>query len=953
MQRFFRFSLFALMIAALAVPAVFAQVSSTTGALIGTVTDQSGAPLPGVTVTVTSPNLQGPRTAVTDASGSYVLPVLPPGTYRAEYALSGIKTQVRENISIALTQTTKVNVSMQLAMTETVTVTASQVVVDPTQTQQQTNLREDHLKYTAVGSANRSYQSVLQQAPGVAGGSNPQVAGANNAQNVWMLDGINSTDPVTHTFGGNLSFDAIQEVSITTLGKDAEYGSSGGTVNVITKSGGNNLSGVFDWRYNDKRTQVQGKELKYAAPTVYGGPVGASSLRFNKDLQPSKSSQPALSVGGPLMRDRLWFFTSLARPDTAVTPPNTQGFQPGTRTFTGWNNLGKLTFTPMQNQTINAKFIDSYAKIPFAQQSSFVSPEADRVQTQGSRTMGIGYDAIVSSKWLLNAQLGHTPGRLASLPISGNFSTPGVSNTQTGVATVNFTNQQARTSTRDELLFNTTRYIERFGTHAFKVGFDGNKTDFSSYNNAVGDPRLLSGFPSDFCSPANGFPSGVKCVGFVQTNPAGLYNTAGVGLITTRVVASVENPRHTVDSKSYAYFAQDEWNPVSRLIVRYGVRYEQVKWNSNSAAQPPDFNVLQPRLGAAFDIFNNASSVVHAYAGKIMDDNQLTLPNFGFQQPQGSVIFDLKPGTNTWVYNKARSLISLSGGQYDPTLKPSYSNQWSVGFTQKIWRNASLDVTAEGRKQKNLFEDYCGYVDAAGVIHNLTCTITNHPGADQGAAREAIRSDYHGIVTKLEARPYQWLDVLTSWTHSASRGSTESTQNQNTAFDYYPANFINQYGYLSDDAKNRIKFDGYVHLPLNFTVGMNYYWDDGLPWSVTQTASVTAATGLVLPGGTYFIEPRGSRRLPHFTQTDVQIQKDFRLATSKVGLIFSVLNLLNSETVTSVNGNAGSRAIVDSSGKLFIDPNQSTGANRLAAGFSQPTSFQRPRRYEVGVRFEY
>src|SRR5258706_5178060 len=348
MSRFTRFSLLALLIV-LIVPVGFAQVSNTTGALIGHVTDQAGAVLPGVTVTVTGATLQGSRTAVTDGQGEYVLPLLPPGKYHAEYALSGIKSQVRDNITVSLGQKTDVNVQMQLAVTDTVPVTASQVVIDPTQTTQQTNLKEDHLKYTAVGSANRTYQGVLQQAAGVAGGSNPQVAGANNAQNTWMLDGINTTDPVTHTFGGNLSFDAIQEISITTLGKDAEFGSSGGTVNVITKSGGNNFSGVLDYRYNDKKLQSQGQKKKFVPPAFFGGPVGTSSLRFDKNIQPAKSVQPALSIGGPGPRDRLWFFPFIPRPDTRPTPPNTDHLTPapGPPPFQRLHNNAQLTLNPV------------------------------------------------------------------------------------------------------------------------------------------------------------------------------------------------------------------------------------------------------------------------------------------------------------------------------------------------------------------------------------------------------------------------------------------------------------------------------------------------------------------------------------------------------------------------------------------------------------------------------
>src|SRR5947209_20201817 len=92
-----------------------AQTSRTTGALTGIVTDAKGnALLPGVNVTLTSPQLQGSRTAITDAQGEYTLPLLPPGTYHAEYALAGLRTAIRDKVTISLNQTTKINVPMQL-----------------------------------------------------------------------------------------------------------------------------------------------------------------------------------------------------------------------------------------------------------------------------------------------------------------------------------------------------------------------------------------------------------------------------------------------------------------------------------------------------------------------------------------------------------------------------------------------------------------------------------------------------------------------------------------------------------------------------------------------------------------------------------------------------------------------------------------------------------------------
>lgn len=938
MPKVYRLTLFVVLIA-LAMPIAFAQVSRTTGALTGVVTDDSGAPLPGVTVTVSSPHLQGTRTEVTGVQGEYTLPVLPPGTYRVEFTLQGIPSVTRDNVTISLNQTTKLNTTMKMTFSDTVTVTASQIVVDPTQVAAQQNFKEDHLKYAVVGATNRSYQNVLQQAPGVAGGSNPQVSGANNAQNVWMLDGINTTDPVTHTFGNNLAFDAIQEISIQTLGKDAEYGSSGGTVNVITKSGGNNVDGTLDARYSNTDFQEQGKSTHPTGITYYGAPPTGSSLNFNKDLRPVKNSQPAVTVGGPIQKDRLWFFSAIARTDTATTPPNVYGFQPGTRAFKGWNNLAKLTFTPVENQTLTAKFIDSYAQIGFVNNSSSYSPEADAVQGQGTRTYGLTYDAILNSKWLTNVQGGHTPSRLSVTPYS--LDAIPVIDLNTGIRTGAYSNIQSRTSTRDEVLASTTYYLERFGTHAAKAGIDYNKTDFASASNVNGNPSLIAGYDPSFCSPLYGFPAGANCAGYIELLGGG----------DQRINLSVVNPRHTVDSRQTAFFLQDEWSPLSRLTVRYGVRYEQVNWNSHSVNNPPNFKMWQPRFGVAYDIFNNATAVVHGYAGKIMDDNQLTLPSYGVSQPVGSALFNGIAG-GPYTYDDVQSQISLSGTLYAADLKPSYSNQFSLGYTQKFWRNTSVDVTAQLRKQKDLFEDYCGSIDLGYLP---SCIITNHPGFDVNAT-ERPRADYRGLTTKIESRPYQWLDVTASWTRAKSRGTvdSEATQNASTDFDIAPVHFVNYYGFLSDDARNRFKLDGYVHLPLAFTVGTNFYWDDGTPWSVYQTAASFSATGVVLPYGTRYIEPRGSRRLPDYSQLDLQVQKDFTLYGTKLGLIGAVYNVTNRETATAINGNAGSRAIADSAtGQLFIDPNQQTGKNRLASTFGQPTSWQRPRRYELGLRLEF
>src|SRR6266542_2067813 len=389
MTEFSRFTLLSLAIALLLVPSFgFAQTSSYTGAIVGTVTDTSGAVLPGVTVTVTSPNFQGSRTAVTDAKGEYVLPLLPPGTYKAEYALTGLKTVVQTGIGVNATVSTKQDAKLSLGVAETMTVQASRVVVDPTQTTQQQAFKEDHLKYAAIGQQGRTYQTVLSQAAGSAGpngangpggGGNPNVFGSNAGQNQWRFDGLNTTDPVTHTFGTNFVFDAIQEISLQTAGYEAEYGkATGGVVNVITKSGGNNFSGTADVRLSNQHMISKGHKHQEA---------NKSLLAFNRSTQIFKNWGPQATIGGPIQQDKLWFFVSGQRVHNHIQLPNVFGYLPGDRQFIGYNTFSKLTATLTPNQTWGVKYTYNPALIPFAQQSSLVKPEADRDQYQTTRAI--------------------------------------------------------------------------------------------------------------------------------------------------------------------------------------------------------------------------------------------------------------------------------------------------------------------------------------------------------------------------------------------------------------------------------------------------------------------------------------------------------------------------------------------------------------------------------------
>ncbi|MEO8035704.1 MAG: TonB-dependent receptor, partial [Acidobacteriota bacterium] len=448
----------------------------------------------------------------------------------------------------------------------------------------------------------------------------------------------------------------------------------------------------------------------------------------------------------------------------------------------------------------------------------------------------------------------------------------------------------------------TTYYVQQYGTHAIKVGTDIEKNQFGSLNFVTGTPPNAS-----FCSESLGYDPGSVCGAVFQTRNGAPF----------RVVVSNRNPEETVHSSNRAFYAQDEWRPNSKVTARVGLRYEVTTFEPAGHQSVPDFRLWQPRIGVAYDLFDNAQSVVHGFAGRIMDDNALTLPSF--LSPLGTL-------TTTFQLNAAGVYVPRaqsggpSGNQVDPTLHPTSSDEYSIGFTQRVFRNTNLDLTVVSRKSHDMFEDTC--------VNQQDCPffwLTNRPNNDPNA----LRSDYHGAILKLESRPFSWLSGLVSYTYSKSRGSVEYDQNSGADFDIFPDHFVNRYGYLSDDARHRVKINGYAHAPYGITIGVNANWDSGVPYNVTTPAPSYSVE---------FLERRGSRRVPSFRQVDLQVQKDFQLGFVRAGLVAAVSNVLNTEIALTADGNAGSGGTVASP----TNPN-----------FGLATSWQRPRRYDLGVRFEF
>ena len=315
MKSLYRFTLALSVCLLLLVPAV--SLAQTTGTVEGSVTDQSNSPLPGVTVELTSPNLQGTRTAVTAADGRYRFPSIPPGAYTVTAELSGFG-KVQRKATVALDATATVNLSLSLSTSAEITVTGEAPMVDSTSTTQGSNYSAKVIDKLPVG---RNYADIVFTQPGVQADFGEtqgrslaiSIYGSTSSENLFLIDGVNTTNVIKGFQGKDINNEFIQEVEVKTGGYQAEYGrNTGGVVNVITKSGGNEFHGGVFGYYNDT-----GMRADWDVPvtpdfseqgTAENTLAGPNSF-INKDVR----QEWGADLGGFILKDKVWFFGAYDR----------------------------------------------------------------------------------------------------------------------------------------------------------------------------------------------------------------------------------------------------------------------------------------------------------------------------------------------------------------------------------------------------------------------------------------------------------------------------------------------------------------------------------------------------------------------------------------------------------------------------------------------------------------
>jgi hypothetical protein len=282
-------------------------LADTAGEIRGRVLDEAGAPLAGMTVLVESRNagISG-RGALTDAAGTFRVPALPPASdYLVKASGPGRTTVVISDVVVVAGRPPALNITLptESALREQVKVRATPPVVNPEETSTTTRFSSEFVDSLPI--LGRDYQDVLVLAPGVTdvdGDGNPNIHGARDTDTLTVVDGVTTTDPLTGKMGAQLNIESIQEIEVKTTGAGAEFGrAQGGTVNILTKSGGNDFAGSFKFYW--RGSVLDGDGAGEDDPRLHGGlgDIGLRDLHFNDYL-------PFLSLGGPLVRDRAWYY---------------------------------------------------------------------------------------------------------------------------------------------------------------------------------------------------------------------------------------------------------------------------------------------------------------------------------------------------------------------------------------------------------------------------------------------------------------------------------------------------------------------------------------------------------------------------------------------------------------------------------------------------------------------
>ncbi len=712
--------------------------ASSTGTIQGRVMDAQGAVLPGVTVTATSPSALGAQTAVTSETGNYRFPAVPPGDYELTFELAGFNTLKRSGISITLGFTANVNVELALAtLQETVTVSGASPVIDTSTTRVQQNFKMEQLQSIPNG---RDMWALLAVTPAVqmsridvggnrAGTQTGYRAYGLDGQTRVLIEGINTTEG---TSGAGFYFDyaSLEEAFLGTSGQTAEMPVPGVQSQFIARSGGNQFNGEYyiDW-YNNA---LQGSNIpeEYTVPTAFNNsPIREHSNEIDRYYD------TAINVGGPIKRDKIWWFGTYRTQFNAIQQPNFQ-FD---KTFDTklWNAVGKGTYQINQKH----KLVGYYQwgqkiqanRLPQATYTYLDEGPTNR-QDSGSWVYKAEWNGTLSDKLYVEARYGDFG---YYFPQITNGTEPYYWRDSGTLAITGSHQKNQNDRDRKQITGAATYFLDTTkGSHTIKFGGEIMK-ELQWFG-------VLQGVGGNIEHVYNNGSSNQVIFRIPTATQVGGLKDNDNGHLTTE---------NALDTNSF--FVNDTW-ALGRLTMNAGVRFDQYKgWlpeqNQLASSIGPaaihlqaktfaeqdlfSWNLFAPRIGVVFDLSGDGKTVIKANYGLYWHNPGVGVPDdanpnsgtksatYGWNDLAGCA--GCVNGDRRWQPGEETSQqsASLEGSvSLDPNLKAPYSHEAAGWLERQITDTIGVRGGFVYKTEDDLIATYIPTrsLDAYTVPYNFT-----------------------------------------------------------------------------------------------------------------------------------------------------------------------------------------------------------------------------------------
>ena len=888
--------------AALVASGAWAQ-SKTTSALTGTIVDSSGAAVPGAQVQASSPSLiGGARSTLSDGNGRFRFVEISPGIYSVTVDLDGFQTVRLEGVTLAVGQTRDVDVRLNIAeISDTLVVTADSAIIDSSSSAASTQLDSGYLQNLPTA---RFQPEVLNLAPGI----NQSIAyGAADSAIAYQLDGVDTSDPEGGTAWSFVNYNIVEEVQLVGLGAPAEYGSFTGVVfNSVTKSGGNEYKGLAEFLYSDKDMVDSFSEASFA------------------DLNPRTEEfiDTTLQIGGPLSRDKAWFFLSgqYFRENNTFGGPVREEESP--RIF------GKLSLQANESNNIETWIEWDRYDIVGRGGDTITPLEATVTEDAPEYVWNLSWRSILTSNTVLNVAYGGYDGYYYLDPQNG-YDVAGRYDALTGTYNTNSTYYYLADRDRNQVVASISHYADDFikGNHDFKFGMELERSTL----------RSRYGYPTGAWFYDNyyyGYDYGdLDEYGYPAYVPytLGYYNYS-------------YDLKGTIDRQTF--FAQDSWQVTPHFTMNLGVRAEFNQGTVPGQGQIFDNTAIAPRIGFAWDVTKDGKTVLKAHWGRYFE--KFVATEFYYANPGAYTPLEFRavyPSGYVESFGQVRTVDTV----LDQKIDQPYMDQYIVGLDRQLPAGITLSLTYINRKKKDFIETVSRdgvFVPVTGTVRETGQQITlfDHlnPEEDVLAYRNVaeLHRDYEAVMLVVSKRLRDNWQMLVSYVYSEATGNVDNLSFSGTygadnpgSWLNTPNSLVNAEGTPTYDPTHQIKVQGTYQIPdRHLSFSGNYTFNTGDTYFLRSNCLLVDGECYDFAQGTFrfYGEPRGSRRLDDSSTLDLRTEWFYPIGArdGELGLFLDVFNVFNDSRVTEVEDRAG-------------------------AAFETPLSVNQPRTYRVGIRYSF